>query len=82
MPKKYLRVSALILPHEREAYAAYRMQPKRESCAALYHALRENMATLERAPLLGKVHKPLDFFSGFRIMVTRGEVYAEIGFYS
>ena len=24
----------------------------------------------------------LDFFSGFRIMVTRGEVYAEIGFYS
>ena len=49
MPKKYLRVSALILPHEREAYAAYRMQPKRESCAALYHALRENMATLEQA---------------------------------
>ena len=45
MPKKYLRVSALILPHEREAYAAYRMQPKRESCAALYQALRENMAT-------------------------------------
>jgi hypothetical protein len=36
----------------------------------------------EYAPLLGKVHKPLDFFSGFRIMVTRGEVYAEIGFYS
>lgn len=49
MPKKYLRVSALILPHEREAYAAYRMQPKRESCAALYQALRENMATLEQA---------------------------------
>lgn len=47
--KKYLRVSALILPHERDAYAAYRMQPKREACAALYQTLRDNMPLLEQA---------------------------------
>lgn len=47
--KPYLRVSTLILPHERDAYAAYRMQPKKEACAALYQTLRENMPLLEQA---------------------------------
>lgn len=58
MPKKYLRVSALILPHERDAYAAYRMQPKREACAALYQTLRENITSLEQAAKIPNFRRP------------------------
>lgn len=67
-PKKYLRVSVLILPHERDAYAGYRMQPKRASTAALYQTLRENMPTLEQAAKIPNFRRPKEY-SGISVRI-------------
>lgn len=61
MPKKYLRVSARILPHERDAYAVYRMQPKREACAALYQTLRDHKPLLEDAARIPSFRRSKEF---------------------